>query len=93
MHFSGTAFLFLPCKNLKGTNENSRNLAKQKETTGDGCKNGRCVKRRFFDKNRKIFRDFNFHGLILTANFHENWKTAKISTYTVLVVILKLGRR
>ena len=56
----------------------------QRETTGDSCKNGRRFLRRFFDENRKIFRDFNFRGFILTAKYRENWKTAKISAYTVL---------
>ena len=34
---------------------------------------------------RKYFRDFNFRGFILTAKYRENWKTAKISAYTVYV--------
>ena len=67
-----------------GTNENSRNLTKQRETTGDSYKNGRRPLRRFFHRNRKIFRVFNFRGFILTAKYRENWKTAKISAYTVL---------
>ena len=28
---------------------------------------------------------FNFRGVILTAKYHKNWKTAKISAYTVFV--------
>ena len=70
-------------KDLTGKNENSWNLTKQRETTGDSCKNGRRLLRRLFDRNREIFRDFNFRGFILTAKYRENWKTAKISAYTV----------
>ena len=41
-----------------------------------------------FKKNRKYFADFNFHGLILTTKFRENWTMRKFPFYGTWITAL-----